>query len=186
MTRVYEGDKVVPVTVLDVNDAVVTQVTKEGIELGVGKKVNKVNKALEGKYKELGYVPVNRVWFPGEYDVKVGDKVDPGIFEAGAKVDVTGQSKGKGFAGVVKRWGFKGGPKTHGQSDKHRSPGSIGAGTDPGRVLKGKKMGGRMGGEKVTVINKKVVDVKDGYLLVSGAVPGNRGDVVSVKVAGRS
>jgi len=89
-------------------------------------------------------------------------------------------SKGKGFAGVVKRWGFAGGPKTHGQSDRHRAPGSIGAGTTPGRVLKGKKMAGRKGGDTVTLLNKEIVDIKDNYILVSGPVPGSNGDLVAI------
>ena len=91
-----------------------------------------------------------------------------------------GISKGKGFAGVVKRHGFHGGPKTHGQSDRHRAPGSIGAGTSPGRVLKGKKMAGRMGGETITIADREVVEVKDNLVLIKGPIPGSRGDLVSI------
>ncbi len=97
-------------------------------------------------------------------------------------VNVSGNAKGKGFAGVVKRHGFAGGPKTHGQSDRHRAPGSIGAGTDPGRVWKGQKMAGRMGGKKVTVKNLEVISVNGDELLLKGGVPGSRNSVVEIRV----
>lgn len=178
MIRVFEGDRSVAVTILDTDSCVVCNVGDKGIELGIGKR--KSGKALEGKYKNLGYVPMHRVWISGNHQLNIGDKVSLEGFEAGAPVIVRGVSKGKGFAGVVKRWGFAGGPKTHGQSNKHRAPGSIGAGTDPGRVVKGKKMAGRMGGEAITLKGKRVVNVKDSYLLVSGGLPGSNGDLVLV------
>ncbi len=105
------------------------------------------------------------------------------LFKAGDKVKVTGWAKGKGFAGVVKRWGFKGGPKTHGQSDRMRAPGSIGQGTTPGRVYKGKKMAGRMGGQRVTVSGLKIfgLDQENHFLLVTGLVPGSRNGKLIVK-----
>ena len=104
------------------------------------------------------------------------------MFEAGEKVNVTGVSKGKGFQGGVKRYNFRGGPKTHGQSDRHRAPGSIGAGTTPGRVIKGMRMAGRMGGDKVTVKNLDVVmvDAERNLLLVKGAVPGHRNSLLLI------
>lgn len=104
--------------------------------------------------------------------------------ETGLPVVVTGTSKAKGFAGVMKRWGFSGGPATHGQSDRARAPGSIGAGTTPGRVQKGKKMPGRMGGERITVKGLRIVgiDKERGTLQVSGAVPGRRGNRLVVRV----
>ncbi len=180
MTRVFVEDKVVPVTVLDISNAVVTNMSDEGIELGVGVALRNTNKALEGKYKTVGSVPQYRVWIKGDYDMKIGDKLSVSEDVKGKSVDIVGISKGKGFAGVVKRWGFHGGQRTHGQSDRQRAPGAIGAGTDPGRVLKGKRMGGRMGGDRITVKNKNIIDIKDNYLLISGAVPGNNGSVVTV------
>ena len=101
----------------------------------------------------------------------------------GDKVTITGFSKGKGFAGVVKRWGFHGGPKTHGQSDRHRAPGSIGAGTDPGRVWKGQKMAGRMGNRKVTLKKVPVVELDEAQKIVKfkGPLPGNRGSKIVIK-----
>ena len=117
-------------------------------------------------------------------DLKVGDLVKiEDIFKKGDVVRVSGTSKGKGFAGAIKRWKFAGGPKTHGQSDRHRAPGSIGQGTTPGRVLKGKKMAGRLGGGRVTVSNLIVVDIdKDkGSLAVSGPVPGRTGGLLEIR-----
>jgi large subunit ribosomal protein L3 len=110
------------------------------------------------------------------------------VFEPGDWVDVVGVSKGRGFAGVVKRYGFRGGPKTHGQSDRQRAPGSIGAGSTPGRVVKGKRMPGRMGGVRVTAQNLRVelVDPERNLLAVRGSVPGSRGGLVMVKQARKS
>jgi large subunit ribosomal protein L3 len=113
--------------------------------------------------------------------LKIGEQINPKLmFKAGEKVMVAGVSKGKGFAGVVKRHHFAGGPRTHGQSDRERAPGAIGQTTTPGRVYKGKRMAGRMGGERVTVKNLKVMDVADDYLLVSGLVPGAKGGFLEV------
>jgi large subunit ribosomal protein L3 len=113
--------------------------------------------------------------------LKIGDQINPKlIFKVGDKVKVAGKSKGKGFAGVVKRHGFAGGPRTHGQSDRERAPGSIGQTTTPGRVYKGKRMAGRMGGERVTLKNLKMVEVGDDYLVVSGLVPGAKGGLLEV------
>jgi large subunit ribosomal protein L3 len=115
----------------------------------------------------------------------VGDKIDVSIFAVGEIVDVVGTSKGKGFAGVVKRYHFRGGPKTHGQSDRHRRPGSIGSGTTPGRVYKGLRMAGRMGDERVTVQNLRVlqVDTERNLLVLRGAVPGPANGLVTVRKA---
>ena len=119
--------------------------------------------------------------------IELGSQVDVGIFETGEKVDVTGTSKGKGFQGGVKRYNFRGGPKTHGQSDRHRAPGSIGAGSTPGRVIKGMRMAGRMGGERVTVKNLEIVmaDVDRNLLLLKGAVPGHRNGLLLIRKSTR-
>lgn len=178
MTQVFKGEKVVPVTVVDVNSCVVAYKDANGVELGFGKV--KGNKALIGKYKELGYVPMHRQYFTGSFDLNVGDAVKPEEFASGLIVSVVGESKGKGFAGVVKRWGFHGGPKTHGQSDKHRSPGAIGAGTTPGRIYKGTKMSGRMGGDRITLNNREIVEVIHNYLLISGPLPGANGSLITI------
>jgi len=118
-------------------------------------------------------------------DLNEGQQLDVSLFEAGDWVDVSGTSKGRGFAGVVKRHGFRGGPKTHGQSDRLRAPGAISAGSTPGRVFKGMRMAGRMGGERVTVHNLEVVlvDPERNLLAVKGAVPGARGGLLIIHQA---
>ena len=128
--------------------------------------------------RQLREVPADRV-----DDMKIGDKIDASIFSEGELVDVTATSKGKGFAGVMKRHGFHGGPKTHGQSDRWRAPGSIGSGTTPGRVIKGMRMAGHMGNERVTVQKLRVlrVDPEKNLVAVKGAVPGPRGGLVMLK-----
>lgn len=184
MTRVYVGYKVNPVTVIDQASCVVSQVTADGYELALGKKKNP-NQALVGKYKALGHVPMHTYWVADKaaaQTMKIGDPVNVEFSGEAMTVNVRGVSKGKGFAGVVKRYKFAGGPRTHGQSDRLRAPGSIGAGTTPGRVLKGKRMAGRMGSENVTVKNKKIVDVRDGFVLISGAVPGIKGGLVILEI----
>lgn len=185
MSQVYnEKGFAIPVTVIDLSDVYFARGGDEKSLMGMGKKRNP-SKPDQGQYKDLGYVPqtaieVDSNVFDGQ---KVGDEFSLEKFDEISKVDVIGISKGKGFQGVVKRWGFAGGPKTHGQSDRHRSPGSIGSGTTPGRVLKGKKMGGRMGNEQVTVKNLDVVkvDKENKLVMIKGAVPGPKGSVVEIR-----
>lgn len=181
MTRVFDGEKAIPVTVLDVSGCKIAKINNKKVELALGEK-KRSTKALQGQYKELGFVPRYTKIFDVESteELKVGSDVTSESFSKGDIITLQGVSKGKGFAGVVKRHGFKGGPRTHGQSDRLRAPGSIGAGADPGRVFKGTKMGGRMGSENITVKNKKVVDIKENYILVSGPVPGSNGDLVAI------
>ncbi len=192
MTEVIRKYRVTPVTVIDITEAVVAgkrQLENGRFALLVGYGTKKhPTKPEVGQFRELGYVPqkVSQVIVDKDLfdSVKIGDKLVDKI-EQGIKVDVTGISKGKGFAGVIKRWGFSRQPKTHGQSDRERHPGAIGAQT-PGRVLKGKKMAGRMGNERVTVKNLEVVDKLelDGrtYVLIKGAVPGKYGSIVMLKI----
>jgi len=181
MTRVFVDDKVVPVTVVDVSDCILSFIEPKGFELGLGEK-KKPTKAMVGRYANAKKVPAQTSYFKGTLDgeVQIGNEIKSEIFSSGDKVVVRGVSKGKGFAGVVKRHKFAGGPKTHGQSDRHRAPGSIGAGTTPGRVLKGKKMAGRMGSETVTVADREIVDVKDNLILIKGPIPGPRGSLVAI------
>lgn len=161
-----------------------------GIKLGFGKR-KKITKALFGEMKKLNldYVPE----VIGEVQRADGDNSEPGsmlkveeVFSPGDIVDVTGISKGKGFASGIKRYNFRGGPKTHGQSDRHRAPGSIGSGTTPGRVYKGKRMAGNMGKDTVTVKNLLVIDVnaQDKTLLIKGLVPGILNGIVKVTKVG--
>ena len=190
MTQVFAEDGVVTaVTAIEAGPCTVTQVktkTKEGydaVQLGFGE-AKRLNRPEKGHLKKLGlYRRLREFRIEDASEIQLGQSVDVGIFHPGDLVDVTGTSKGKGFAGVVKRHHFAGGPKTHGQSDRHRAPGSIGAGTDPGRVLKGLKMAGHMGNERVTVKKLEVVkaDPERNLLLVKGAVPGARNGLLIIK-----
>lgn len=181
MTRVFKDDKVVPVTVVDVSGCILSYLEPKGFELGLGEKKNP-SKAMKGKYSVAKKVPEQTSYFKGSLGegIKIGDELKSEMFTSGDKVVVSAISKGKGFAGVVKRHGFSGGPKTHGQSDRHRAPGSIGAGTTPGRVLKGKRMAGRMGQDRITLEAREIVDIKENLLLVKGPIPGSKGDLVAI------
>ena len=190
MTQVFSADgAAVPVTVIEAGPCTVVQVkSKENdgypsVQLGFGAR-KRINSPQKGHLKGLGqfkHLREFRVDDIGEWEV--GKKVGCEIFQAGDLVDVSGASKGRGFAGVMKRHGFHGGPKTHGQSDRARAAGSIGAGTDPGRVIKGQKMAGHMGTGQVTVKNLRVVqsDPSRNILMVQGAVPGNEDVLLRVR-----
>ncbi len=192
MLQIFDGDgNVVPVTVIEAGPCQVIQVKTEqrdgysSIQLGFGA-VKRVNSPMRGHLRRQGpfrYLQEFKTDDAASYNV--GDRVSVDIFQPGERVDVVGTSKGRGFAGVVKRHGFHGGPKTHGQSDRHRSPGSIGATTTPGRVVKGLKMAGHMGHERVTTLNLEVVEVNAarGVLMIKGSVPGPTGGLVRVRHA---
>lgn len=193
MTRVFREDgTVVPVTVIQAGPCWVVQVRtpeRDGysaVQLGFDTK-KRVNKPMRGHLKGLGNLRHLREFklLDGAEQVTVGQRVDVTLFKPGDLVDVTGTSKGRGFAGVVKRHGFAGGPKTHGQSNRWRAPGSIGANTDPGRVIKGLRMAGHMGHQRVTVQNLEVirVDPERNLLFVKGAVPGPRKGLLLIRHA---
>ena len=169
------------VTAIRVGPCTITQIKTmdkdgyESVQLGF-ELVRRLNKAETGHLQGSGglFRYLREVESDDLSELELGQTLDVGVFQAGDKVDATGLSKGRGFAGGVKRYNFKGGPKTHGQSDRHRAPGSIGAGTSPGRVIKGHKMAGHMGNARVTVRNLEVVlaDPDRGLLRVKGGVPG--------------
>ena len=197
MTQVWnESGKLVPVTVIELASNVVTQIRtpeKDGykaVQIAYGQiDPRKVNKPLTAHFEAAGVTPRRHVTEirtadAGDYTLGQELTVD-GTFEAGQLVDVVGTSKGKGFAGVMKRHNFKGVSASHGSHRNHRKPGSIGASSTPSRVFKGMRMAGRMGGERVTVLNLTVhgIDAEKGLLLVKGAVPGARGRVVYVRNA---
>jgi len=186
MTQYFEEDgRAYPATLLSAGPVVVTQVrTKdkdgyEALQVGYGTK-KKITKPQKGHFGDLGSFRYTRE-FPF-IEKQKGDSIDVSIFEKGDVVMVSGVSKGKGFQGVVKRHGFHGGPRSHGQKHSEREPGSIGS-TGPQRVFKGVRMAGRMGGDRVTVKNLKVlaVDKENNQLLLSGAVPGRRGSLIEVR-----
>ena len=192
MTQVFdEGGRVVPVTVIQAGPCWVTQIKTaasdgyDAVQLGF-EESRRINSPERGHLAKsdtpmLRHLREWRVADPSEFEV--GQRLDVSIFEPGEKVNVVGTSKGKGFQGVVKRHGFAGGPKTHGQSDRWRAPGSIGSGTTPGRVLKGIRMAGKMGRDRVTVKNLQVVraDTERNLLLVKGAVPGPKNAIVEIR-----
>jgi large subunit ribosomal protein L3 len=196
MTQVWdEQNKLVPVTVLEITPNVVTQIRtheKDGyaaIQIAAGQvDPRKVNKPAAGHFDAAGVTPRRhlaevRTDNAGEYEL--GQELAVDLFAAGQKVDVVGTSKGKGFAGVMKRHNFAGVSASHGAHRNHRKPGSIGASATPSRVFRGKRMPGRMGGERVSVLNLTVhsIDVEQGLMLVKGAVPGARGRLVFVRNA---
>lgn len=187
----------VPLTGVQTSGNVITQIKKSDKEgynaLQIGFGINKkAKKQTEGHAKKAGLENTPR--FFREIEVldlegaSLGSKLNVSeIFAPGDVIDVTGTSKGKGWAGGVKRWGFKGGPRTHGQSDRERAPGSIGQTTTPGRVYKGKKMAGRMGSDTVTIRNLEVIEItNDGILLIKGLVPGSLNTILTIKKVGEN
>jgi large subunit ribosomal protein L3 len=196
MTQVFdENNRIVPVTVVKAGPCVVTQVRtpdKDGysaVQLAYGAiDPRKVNKPLSGHFAKAGVTPrrhVVELRTSGASEYEFGEELGPDVFEAGAKVDVVGRSKGKGTAGVMKRHGFAGLGAAHGTQRKHRSPGSIGGCATPGRVFRGLRMAGRMGNVRTTTLNLTVhrVDPEKGLLLIRGAVPGPTGALVLVRTA---
>ena len=195
MTRVFTEDGAsVPVTVIEVTPNRVTQLKTEeadgyqAVQVTVGeRRASRVTKAQAGHFSKAGVEAGRGVWeLRGEAgELQAGSELTVEAFEAGQMIDVTGTSKGKGFAGAVKRWNFSTQDMTHGNSLSHRAPGSIGQNQTPGRVFKGKKMAGHLGAERVTVQNLEVVrvDAEKNLLLVKGAVPGATGGDVIVHLA---
>jgi large subunit ribosomal protein L3 len=197
MTQVWDNNKVVPVTVVQAGPCVVTQVRtdeKDGysaVQLAYGAiDPRKVNKPRSGHYAKAGVSPRRhlvelRTTDASEYEL--GQEVTVEAFGPGTPIDVTGKTKGKGFAGVIKRHGFHGLKASHGVERKHRSPGSIGACATPGRVFKGVRMAGRMGGKRFTVQNLSVqaIDTENNLILVKGAVPGPKGALILVRTAAK-
>jgi large subunit ribosomal protein L3 len=192
MTQLFQEDgQMVPVTVIEAGPCVVTQLKTrdndgyDGAQVGFEEQ-RKANKPITGHlkghglFRHLREVPVDQLG-----DLQVGQKVTVSLFSVGDKVTVIGTSKGRGFQGVVKRHHFKGGPKTHGASDRLRAPGAIGSNTFPARVFKGKRMAGHMGDERVTVRNLQVVRVDEerNLLMLRGAVPGARSGLLTIKRA---
>lgn len=192
MTQIWKDEQHIAVTKVKVEPCIVTQVKKkekdayEAIQLGFGvRKEKNINKPQIGHCKGLGNFKKLREFRVEEAKIERGDKLDVSSFEAGDKIQVESVSKGKGFQGVVKRHGFAGQIKTHGNKDQHRMPGSIGA-TGPAHVFKGTRMGGRMGGDQVTVKNLEIVeiDLENNIFFIKGAVPGHRNSLVLISGEG--
>ena len=196
MTRFFtEEGRSLPVTVVSVDTNTVIQIKTldndgyNSVQVTTGQKKEKhINKSALGHFKKSSVLPGEGLWeFPIENNemekLEVGKAIPIGLFQEGQAVDVSGVSKGKGFAGTVKRWNFKMQDATHGNSLSHRAPGSIGQCQTPGRVWKGKKMSGHMGSEKVTVQNLKIVsiDLENSLILIQGSIPGSTGSRVMLR-----
>lgn len=196
MSQVWdENGFFVPVTLVDVSTNVVTAVKTEetdgykAVQLGYGQiDPTKVTKPLAGHFAKAGVTPrrhLAEVRTDNAEEYKPGQELTAEVFSEGTLVDVTGTTKGKGFAGTIKRWGFKSYRRTHGSHKNERRPGSVGACGTPSRILKGKRMAGRMGHETNTVLSLTVVssDVENGILAIKGAIPGPKGGIVLVRSA---
>jgi large subunit ribosomal protein L3 len=199
MTQTWdENNRVVPVTVIAAGTNVVTQVRRpetdgyNAVQIGFGEvDGRKVTKPQAGHFSKAGVTPrrhVVEIRTANAADYTVGQELTPEVFAAGDEVDVTGTSKGKGYAGVMKRHGFAGVSASHGAHRNHRKPGSIGGCATPGRVFKGMRMAGRMGGDAVTTQNVTVhaVDAEQGLILLKGAVPGPKGGLIVLRTAAKS
>ena len=197
MTRIFQDSgEAVTVTVIEAGPCPVVQkktADKDGYvayQVGFGKrKKNLINKPRAGHFAASKAEPTHylrEIRMDGE-ELEVGSEIKVDVFNVGERIDVTGVSRGLGFAGSMKRHGFSGGNKTHGQSDRLRAPGSIGQSSNPSRVFKGMKMAGRMGNEKVTVLNVEIVKIieNENLLLVKGSVPGFNGALVKVRSTNR-
>ena len=196
MTQVWDvNNKLIPVTVVEITPNVVTQLRSEEVDGYLAVQIaygqidpRKVNKPATGHFDKAGITPrrhLTEVRTADAAEYTLGQNIAVDIFVAGQKVDVVGTSKGKGFAGVMKRHNFKGVSSSHGSHRNHRKPGSIGASSTPSRVFKGMRMAGRMGGDRVTAMNLIVhsVDLEKNLILVKGAVPGAKGRIVFVRNA---
>ena len=196
MSQVWdENGFFVPVTLVDVSTNVVTAIKTEetdgytAVQIGYGQiDPTKVTKPLAGHFAKAGVTPrrhLVEVREDNATEYELGQELTAEVFEEGAEVDVTGTTKGKGFAGTIKRWGFKSYRRTHGSHKNERRPGSVGACATPSRILKGKRMAGRMGHVTSTVQNLTIVsaDVENGVLAIKGAIPGPKGDIVLVRSA---
>ncbi|TAM69453.1 MAG: 50S ribosomal protein L3 [Microbacteriaceae bacterium] len=197
MTQVWDqNNKLIPVTVIEVGTNVVTQLRtpeRDGynaVQIAYGQiDPRKANKPSTGHFEAAGVTPrrhLTELRTADAADYSLGQELTAeGTFQPGERIDVVGTSKGKGFAGVMKRHNFKGVSSSHGSHRNHRKPGSIGASSTPSRVFKGMRMAGRMGGDRVTVLNLTIqaIDAEKGLLLVKGAVPGARGRIVFVRNA---
>jgi large subunit ribosomal protein L3 len=199
MTQVFGEGQAKAVTAIEAGPCTVLQIKTEAkdgyhaAKLGFGEITKKKSQAKTEKNKRgkakaaLKYKYMRELQLEADQKVEPGQKIDVNLFKVGDLVDVTGISRGKGFAGGVKRYHFRGGPKTHGQSDRWRAPGSVGSNTSPGRVLKGLRMAGHMGDQRVTVSNLEVVqtDPARNLLLVKGAVPGMTNSLLIIKKSRR-
>ncbi|MCX7912459.1 MAG: 50S ribosomal protein L3 [Dehalococcoidales bacterium] len=189
MSQVFAENKVIAVTAIEAGPCTVVQVKTPEKDGYYAAKLGFIEENGKRKGKEVRrYRYLREIRLDEGQKLEVGQKLDVSLFKAGDKVDIIGTSRGKGFAGGVKRYHFRGGPRTHGQSDRERAPGSVGSNTNPGRVLKGLRMAGHMGNQRVTALNLEVVqaDPARNLLVVKGAVPGMTNGLVIIKKSRRA
>lgn len=197
MTQAWDKNgRRLPVSIVSCPSMVITQIKKtdkdgySAIQIGFGQqKTQRLKKPTIGHLKPLKSKQYPRdlkeIRVKADSQFNLGDQLTPSqILKAGDRVKVTGKSFGRGFAGVIKRWGFGGGPRSHGQSDRRRAPGSIGQGTDPGRVWKGKKMAGRYGNQQFTIKNLTIIKVQDDQIWIKGTIPGKIGSLIKITKTG--
>lgn len=197
MTQIFAEDgSAVPVTVVEAGPCTITQIKtpeRDGysaLQIGFGtRKAKNVNKPMRGHMEKAGkgyFQVLQEVRVDESGDYQIGQAISTDVFEVGERIDVIGTSKGKGFAGTIKRWGFKRGPSTHGCKNV-REPGSTGMATFPGRVLKGKRMPGQKGNKRITTMNLKIVDIRpeQNLMLVKGAIPGSSNGIVFIRKTNR-
>lgn len=194
MSQIFDrGGNAIPITLIKTSPNIILQIKNkekdgyEAVQVGFGRRNNKnISKPQQGHFQELGnFLQVREFRMSGDHKLQRGDKIEARIFQKGDKVKVSGLSKAKGFQGGVKRHGFAGAPKTHGTKHAHRQPGGIGGagGRAGGRVAKGMRMAGRMGGGRITVRNLEIieVDTENDLIAVKGAVPGRRGTLLEIR-----
>lgn len=197
MTQIFAEDgSAVPVTIVEAGPCTITQIKtpeRDGysaLQIGFGtRKAKNVNKPMRGHMEKAGkgyFQVLQEVRVDESGDYQIGQAISTDVFEVGERIDVIGTSKGKGFAGTIKRWGFKRGPSTHGCKNV-REPGSTGMATFPGRVLKGKRMPGQKGNKRITTMNLKIVDIRpeQNLMLVKGAIPGSSNGIVFIRKTNR-
>ncbi|MGA7875000.1 MAG: 50S ribosomal protein L3 [Desulfoferrobacter sp.] len=197
MTQIFAEDgSAVPVTIVEAGPCTITQIKtpeRDGysaLQIGFGtRKAKNVNKPMRGHMEKAGkgyFQVLQEVRVDESGDYQIGQAISTDVFEVGERIDVIGTSKGKGFAGTIKRWGFKRGPSTHGCKNV-RDPGSTGMATFPGRVLKGKRMAGQKGNKRITTMNLKIVDIRpeQNLMLVKGAIPGSCNGIVFIRKTNR-
>lgn len=189
MSQIWKNDKAIPVTLVQSGKNIITGIKskeKDGylaVQIGFDDSKKKLNKPMKGILKDLGnFRHLKEFRVDSIENYKVGDALDASQFNEGDKVTVSGLNKGRGFQGVVKRHGFGGGPQTHGQKNRQRAPGSIGS-TAPQRVLKGRRMAGHMGTERVAIKNLEIaeIDKENNILMIKGALPGMRGTLLEIR-----
>ncbi len=187
MTRIFVDNLSIPISVIKIDNNIITCINKNSVQITTGNiKIKKVNKCQLGFYKKINLNPGEGLWeipYIKKIHTHIGKILDISLLVNIKNIDITGYSKGKGFSGTIKRWNFSSQDSSHGNSLSHRVPGSIGQNQSPGKVFKGKKMSGRLGNERITIKNLKIIKIyiKKNILLVKGSIPGFNNSKIIIK-----